>query len=55
MMFSGYSLDTDALRNLIWIQITVAALLGPLINILTCFGEEWGWRGYLLPKMSLEA
>lgn len=54
MMFSGYSLDTDALRNLIWIQITVAALLGPLINILTCFGEEWGWRGYLLPKMSLK-
>lgn len=32
-------------------QIAAALLLGPLLNALTCFGEEWGWRGYLLPKM----
>ncbi len=32
-------------------QILTALLLGPLLNFLTCFGEEWGWRGYLLPKM----
>ncbi len=25
--------------------------LAPLLNILTCFGEEWGWRAYLLPKL----
>ncbi len=32
-------------------QFATAALLGPLLNFINCFGEEWGWRGYLLPKM----
>ncbi|MBR4300497.1 MAG: CPBP family intramembrane metalloprotease, partial [Bacteroidales bacterium] len=27
-------------------------LFGPILNFITCFGEEWGWRGYLLPKMA---
>ncbi|MEE0859181.1 MAG: type II CAAX endopeptidase family protein [Acutalibacteraceae bacterium] len=25
--------------------------IAPFMNIINCFGEEWGWRGYLLPKM----
>lgn len=29
-----------------------ALLMGPILNFITCFGEEWGWRGYLLPKMA---
>jgi len=37
---------------LLGIQCVEAFLLGPVLNCVTCFGEEWGWRGYLVPKMS---
>ncbi len=33
-------------------QIVSGILLAPLLNAIPCFGEEWGWRGYLLPKLS---
>lgn len=33
------------------IQCVQALFLAPAMNFVTCFGEEWGWRGYLLPKM----
>ena len=26
--------------------------MAPLLNLIPCFGEEWGWRGYLLPKIA---
>jgi len=26
-------------------------LVAPLLNAINCFGEEWGWRGFLFPKM----
>ena len=36
---------------LMLVQCVQAFLLAPAMNFVTCFGEEWGWRGYLLPKM----
>ena len=32
-------------------QTLSAFLLSPLLNIISTFGEEFGWRAYLLPKL----
>lgn len=34
------------------VQILVGIFIGPLANFIPSFGEEWGWRGYLMPKMA---
>ena len=49
---SGASLGDVTPQMLIVSQIFTALFLGPVMNFFTCFGEEWGWRGYLLPKMA---
>jgi membrane protease YdiL (CAAX protease family) len=36
---------------LVAIQTGIAILIAPLINSLFTFGEEFGWRAYLLPKL----
>ncbi|MDE7254386.1 MAG: CPBP family intramembrane metalloprotease [Acetatifactor sp.] len=51
MAASGVEMTTEMLQGTMAAQIVMAVFLAPLLNLFTCFGEEWGWRGYLLPKM----
>jgi uncharacterized protein len=48
---SGFSVDQLALISIIS-QTAFAFTLAILINMIFTFGEEFGWRGYLLPKLA---
>ena len=48
---TGTIVELSPLRTTILSQMITAVILGPVMNCITCFGEEWGWRGYLLPKL----
>lgn len=48
----GLNFDPAAIKAMMLMQIAVGVLLSPILNILTTTGEEWGWRGYLVPKLS---
>jgi membrane protease YdiL (CAAX protease family) len=33
------------------LQLAFAVVLAPLINAIPALGEEWGWRGWLVPRL----
>ncbi|KAB8192704.1 CPBP family intramembrane metalloprotease [Nonomuraea phyllanthi] len=33
------------------LQIAIAVVAGPVLNAIPALGEEWGWRGWLLPRL----
>lgn len=43
--------STEEIRQIMLMQVVQGILLSPFVNLINCFGEEWGWRGYLLPRM----
>ena len=45
------NITEDQIRVQYLTQIAAGAFLAPILNAFATFGEEWGWRGYLLPKM----
>jgi membrane protease YdiL (CAAX protease family) len=50
---SGLSLDELPYSPgvLAAIQIVQGILISPIVNLIPVFGEEFGWRAYLLPKL----
>ncbi|KAB8181508.1 CPBP family intramembrane metalloprotease [Microbispora catharanthi] len=49
----GATLDKVPLdpRILYAVQAVQAVLIAPFINAIPALGEEWGWRGWLLPRL----
>ncbi len=53
---SKYAINLGVLTNReymskLLIIIPLAILINPIAGLLQCFGEEFAWRGYLLPKL----
>lgn len=48
---AGETVTDDMVRQVVFFQLIMGVFLSPFANLLNCFGEEWGWRGYLLPKL----
>lgn len=48
----GEVVPTDGqIRVMLLTQIALSLVLAPILNFVTCLGEEIGWRGYLLPNL----
>jgi len=39
------------LQRAVVMQLVMGVVIAPFANLINCFGEEWGWRGFLLPKL----
>ncbi len=48
---AGDALSNLSLWSIVVTQLLIALVIGLLMNAIPVFGEEWGWRGYLLPNL----
>lgn len=39
------------LTTLAIVQVVLAVVAGPVLNAIPVLGEEWGWRGWLVPRL----
>lgn len=46
--------SVDNIKAIVMINLLQGIFIGPIINIIFTLGEELGWRGYLLQKLSKE-
>ncbi|MEV2266266.1 CPBP family intramembrane glutamic endopeptidase [Nonomuraea africana] len=47
---TGMPLPDDPHTALL-VQVVVSTLVLPVLNLIPMLGEEWGWRGWLLPRL----
>jgi len=49
---AGMSSESISPLQIVLLQTGFAMLISPLVNLAATFGEEFGWRAYLLPKLA---
>ncbi len=47
-----YDAQTLPMSTLLTIQAVQAVFLGGIVNLIPALGEEWGWRGYMYPRLT---
>lgn len=50
-VLDGSGVSTEELRNVLISRMITGVIIGPFMHCYTAFGVEWGFRGFLLPKM----